>query len=177
MEIKTVTVGVLDTNAYILYKDGEALIIDSGDETEKILSAVGSAKICGIVVTHHHFDHDGAVNDIVKKTGVSVFDIHNLKEGKNKIGKFVFEVIYTPGHKEDSISLLFFEDGVLFSGDFIFKGTIGRWDLEGGSIRDMVKSIAKILDYPSFLKVFPGHGESTVLGDEKENLEKYSNYF
>ncbi len=177
MEIKTVRVGMLETNVYILNNEGNALIIDPGDEVEKIVNALGDLNLIGIIVTHHHFDHVGALEDLAKMKNVKVYDYHNLKEGKNKIGNFEFMVIRTPGHKEDSISIYFEEEKMLFCGDFIFRGSIGRWDFPGGDMEAMKKSINKILEYPEEMKIYPGHGDTTTLKDEKENLKKYINYF
>ncbi len=177
MEIKTVRVGMLETNVYILNNEGNALIIDPGDEVEKIVNVLGDLNLIGIIVTHHHFDHVGALEDLAKMKNVKVYDYHNLKEGKNKIGNFEFMVIGTPGHKEDSISIYFEEEKMLFCGDFIFRGSIGRWDFPGGDMGAMKKSINKILEYPEEIKIYPGHGDATTLKDEKENLKKYINYF
>ncbi len=177
MEIKTVQVGMLETNVYILNNEGNALIIDPGDEIERIVDALGDLNLIGIIITHYHFDHISALDDLVKLKNVKVYDFHNLKEGKNKIGNFEFMMIKTPGHKEDSISIYFEEEKLLFCGDFIFQGSIGRWDFHGGDISEMKKSINKILEYPEEIKIYPGHGGATTLKDEKENLEKYINYF
>ena len=82
-------------------------------------------------------------------------------------------VIKTPGHMDDSISIYFKEDKVMFVGDFIFKGGIGRTDMIGSSPFDMKQSIKKILKYPSDITLMPGHFGVTVLANEIENL----NYF
>lgn len=172
MKIKTVVVGPLETNCYILTIDEEALIIDPGDEYLKIAEALDDKKLVGVIITHYHFDHVGALEDIQKKFGARVYDFKSLKIGKNKIGKFQFECIYTPGHKDDLVSIYFENKKALFCGDFIFQGTIGRWDLEGGSYKDMQKSIEQILKYDD-MTIYPGHGPITSLANEKNNLEKY----
>ncbi len=177
MKVKIIQVGMLETNVYILKRKDNALIIDPGDEIDKILSALENLNLIGIIITHYHFDHIGALDELVKIKKVKVYDYRNLKEGKNKLDDFEFVMIRTPGHKEDLISIYFEEDKLLFCGDFIFKGSIGRWDLPGGSIEDMKKSINKILEYPKEMRIYPGHGEQTSLQDEKENLQKYINYF
>lgn len=177
MNISSLVVGMLETNAYILTIGSDAILIDPGDEAEKIMSALDGKNLLGIIITHHHFDHVGALDEIKSYKKVPVYDISNMKEGKNSIGPFNFQVIYTPGHKEDAISIYFENDHVLFSGDFIFNGSIGRWDFPGGSIADMKKSIQKMLLYPGDIKIYPGHGASTSLNAEKDNLEKYVKYF
>lgn len=176
MEIKTIVVGPLETNCYVLLKDHKALIVDPGDEWSKIEKNLNGLDVLGIVITHYHFDHIGALEE-AKKVGGKIYDISNLKEGINKIGPFEFECLYTPGHKEDQIAIYFKEEKAIFVGDFIFYSSIGRWDLEGGSFRDMQRSIGKILFYPLDITIYPGHGSSTSLGGEKDNLAKYLKCF
>lgn len=177
MEIKVIKVGDLETNCYILTKNKQAIVIDPGDEVEKINLHLSDVSLVGIIVTHHHFDHVGALRELASFKNAKIYDFHNLKVGKNRLGNFEFEVIRTPGHKEDSICIYFKEESVMFSGDFIFNGTVGRWDLEGGNFDEMKVSIRKILEYPSDIVIYPGHGEKTTLGSEKVNLEKYLKYF
>lgn len=170
MNIKTVKVGYLQTNCYIIEYQNNTLIIDPGDEAEKIIKAV-EKPVVGIIVTHHHFDHVGALDAVKKHFQTQIYDIHNLKEGENKISDFNFEIIYTPGHKEDLISILM--DNNLFCGDFIFENGIGRFDLEGGNFKDMQKSILKILKYDPSITIYPGHGDPTTLKKEISNLKNY----
>ena len=170
MQIKRVKVGYLETNCYILENDKETLIIDPGDESEKIIPNI-TKKVVGILITHHHFDHVGAVGVLQAKYNCKVYDYQNLKEGQNKIGSFTFEMIRTPGHKDDLISFLFNKD--LFCGDFIFKGTIGRYDLDGSNFKDMQNSIHKILKYDKDITIYPGHGNSTTLKEEEKQLKNY----
>lgn len=169
MKIDSIKVGRLRCNCYILDIDGEVLVIDPGDEFEKIDEVISNRKVVGVIITHHHFDHIGAVSEVVKKYKCRIYDRNNLVEGNNEIGKFKFEVIYTPGHKEDLITIYFKEDKVMFTGDFIFKDTIGRCDLEGSSIEDMFNSIEKIKKYPRDIIIYPGHGINTKLGYEIDN--------
>ena len=172
MLIKRVVVGDLETNCYLLIKDNDCLVIDPGDEYKKIVNEINDLSCKGILLTHHHFDHVGAVDDLVNKYNVLVYDKNNLKEGINNIFGFSFEVIYNPGHTDDSISFYFKEDNLLFSGDFIFKGSIGRTDI-GGNYSDMINSINKIKNYDNNIIIKPGHGEETKLGDEI----KYNPFF
>lgn len=169
MKIEVVQVGELACNCYLLDIEGEVLIIDPGDESEKIDSMIRSRKVVGILITHSHFDHIGAVLDLVKKYDVDVFDYNHLSAGVNKIGKFTFEVIYTPGHKEDAITIYFKENKAMFCGDFLFKGSIGRCDLPGGNMQEMMDSLKKIKEYDRDIVLYPGHGEKTTLGDEIDN--------
>ena len=170
MEIKCIKVGFLQTNCYILKKENNILIIDPGDEFEKINSEI-NGNLIGIIITHYHFDHIGALEDIINKYHVPVYDINNLIEGDNTITNFNFKMYKTPGHKSDLISLLF--DNNLFCGDFIFEGTIGRMDLPTGSIQEMQESIRKIIKLNKDTIIYPGHGNKTTLEKELPNLKKY----
>ena len=114
MQIEIVKVGFLETNCYILTIDESCLVIDPGDEYEKIKQAIGNKIVLGTLLTHHHFDHIGAL-----KYFDNIYDFHNLKEGINHLGAFTFEVIYTPGHTNDCISYYFQKDKVMFVGDFL----------------------------------------------------------
>lgn len=160
MKIDKVIVGSLKTNCYIISKDNKCLIIDPGDEYLKIKNTIGNKTVVGVLVTHHHFDHVGALNNFD-----NIYDYHNLKEGINKIDIFTFEVIYTPGHTSDSISFYFKELNAIFDGDFIFKNGIGRTDL-GGDIGLMYESLNKINKMNNDIKLYPGHGDGTNLKKE-----------
>ncbi len=167
MEIKNVIVGPLETNCYLLIKEQNCLIIDPGEEADLIEKAIGNKKVVGIIITHYHFDHIGALEELREKYQTKIYDFHNLKEGNNQIGDFTFEVLFTPGHKEDSISLLFEKD--MFVGDFIFKDSVGRTDLKGGDFEKMKESIQKLKSYPDDINLYPGHGERTTLEEEKRH--------
>lgn len=169
MEIKIIKVGKLKCNCYILIKDDNALVIDPGDETDKIIKLIGDMNVSGVIITHHHFDHDTGVKDILNKYRCKMYDRYSLDEGINEIDNFKFEVIYTPGHKDDLITIYFREDKVMFCGDFIFKDSIGRCDLPGSSISSMVESLDKIKKYDRDIIIYPGHGVSTTLGYECDN--------
>lgn len=174
MKITCVVVGELQTNCYIIEKGLSVLIIDPGDNADLIASNISSdKKVLGIVITHSHDDHTKASLELLNKYGTRLYNGHNLSEGNHVIENFSFDVIYTPGHMDDSISLYFKEDKVMFVGDFIFKGGIGRTDMMGSSPFDMKQSIKKILNYPKDITLMPGHFGVTTLADETENL----NYF
>lgn len=160
MIVNKVEVGYLKTNCYIISKDCECLVIDPGDEYDKIKGVIGNKKVIGTIITHNHFDHIGAIKYFDK-----IYDINNLSEGVNNIGKFNFEVIYTPGHSKDSICIYFKDDNIMFVGDFLFKDGIGRTDL-GGNEFDMHNSLLKISKYDKDIIIYPGHGEKSILGIE-----------
>ena len=160
---------MLKTNCYILEKNNETLIIDPGDDFDKIKENV-TTKVVGVIITHTHFDHVGALEEVLNFYNVSLYSRDNLYEGLNNISSFKFNVLYNPGHTKDSISFIF--DDVMFSGDFIFENNIGRCDL-GGDFKMMKNSIKKILERNINYKIYPGHGSSTSLDIERINLERW----
>lgn len=171
MDIKTVVTGALDENCYLLIKNGTCLVVDPGDEYNKIKEEIGDNKVLGVLITHSHFDHIGALRNFLTKRSIKIFKRSNLLEQSYVIGDFKFNVIYTPGHSKDSVTFYFAEDKAMFIGDFVFKESIGRCDLPGGSTSDMKQSINKILTYDDDIKLYPGHNEDTSLGYERENNE------
>ena len=174
MKIDIIVVGMLETNCYVLEKNNEYLIIDPGDDSKKIENSLDSSKkVIGILLTHSHFDHIGAVKDLVNKYHCPVYNNDNLIEGENYLSNFSFELINTPGHIDDAVTYYFKEDKIMFVGDFIFNGSIGRMDMEGGNTLDMKSSIKKILKYPHDITLYPGHGPNTTINDEVNNLNYY----
>lgn len=166
MQVKSVKVGNLDTNCYVVSYDGKSIIIDPGDDFYRIKNLVGENQVVGVFITHHHDDHDGALKDVVKYYGVPVYDRNNLEMRRYDVKGLNIEVIYTPGHSKDSISLYLYDYDVMFVGDFIFKRSIGRTDLETGNEEEMKQSLEKIKQYKNRIVLYPGHGEFTTLGDE-----------
>ncbi len=169
MEIKKVGTGYLDENCYLLIKNGTCLVVDPGDNYNKIKEQIGDNKVLGVLITHSHFDHIGALRNFLTKRSIKIFKRSNLEEKEYSIGDFSFECIYTPGHSKDSVTFYFKEDKAMLIGDFIFKESIGRTDLPGGSDVEMKNSINKILTYDDDITLYPGHDEITTLGDERKN--------
>ena len=93
MKIDIVKVGKLECNCYILDINGCVLVIDPGDEYDKIVDKIGNRRVIGVIVTHYHFDHIGALDEILNKYNVMVYDRKNMVEGENKIGEFIFDVV------------------------------------------------------------------------------------
>ncbi len=164
MTIKTVVVGPLETNCYIVTIKDESIIIDPGDEFTKIKKELKNTKVVGCLITHFHQDHIEALEEVL-----SAYD---LEVNKIKSAKFVFETLHTPGHTYDSKTFYFKKDNIMFTGDFIFYHSIGRTDL-GGNDQDMINSLEMIKKYPDNTIVFPGHGPSTILGNEKNRFNLY----
>lgn len=169
MEVRKIKVGYLQTNCYILIEQGSCLIIDPGDQYYSIESQIGHNQILGVLITHRHPDHIGALEQIQKTYNPEIFEKNNLTEGKYEIGPFRFEVINTPGHTSDSITFFFYDYNFMFTGDFLFKNSIGRTDMPTGNMDQMKESLEKIKEYSDRIRIYPGHGDTTNLGDEKQD--------
>jgi glyoxylase-like metal-dependent hydrolase (beta-lactamase superfamily II) len=154
-------------------------------------------KIEAILLTHTHWDHIADCSKLVKLTKAPVYvhqsDLYRLTEpmlhtifplpftiepvsevvkinsgDKIKIGLLEFEVLHTPGHTEGGVCFVEHSNGVVFSGDTLFKGSIGRVDLPGGSMNQLLDSInSKLMTLPDNFKVYSGHGDETTIGWEK----------
>ena len=175
MEIKKIVTGALEENCYVLSSNNTCLIVDPGSDSKKIKEVVGSDKIIGILVTHAHFDHIGALRDFLAlNRRLKIFKKSNLTDMKEvEIGDFSFIPIFTPGHSSDSVTFYFAKEKLMFVGDFVFKDTVGRCDLPTGDSNEMDLSIAKIKKYDDDIMLYSGHGLDTTLGREKE----YNLYF
>lgn len=169
MEVITVVTGAIEENCYILKKDNTCLVIDPGDDFLKIKKEIGDTKVLGVLVTHSHFDHVGALRNFLNKRSVKVFKKSNLQEKEYELGSFKFEVILTPGHSSDSVTFYFKEDNMMFVGDFIFKDSIGRCDLPTGDEHAMQRSLDNIKKYNPDIILYPGHGPATTLKEELKN--------
>ena len=169
MEIKRVVTGYLDENCYLLIENGTCLVVDPGDNYNKIKDEIGDNKVLGVLITHSHFDHIGALRNFLTKRSIKIFKRSNLEEKEYHLGDFVFQCLYTPGHSKDSVSFYFEKEKFMLVGDFVFKESIGRTDLPGGSDVEMKESIQKLLEYPDDITLYPGHDDITTLKDEKEN--------
>ena len=105
MNIKVVVVGELQTNCYIVEKGNSCLVIDPGAEPERIIANIDTQKtVVGILVTHSHPDHIGAITDIFNRFNCPIYSKNNLKEGTNTIDNFTFDVVSCPGHLNDAVS-------------------------------------------------------------------------
>jgi hydroxyacylglutathione hydrolase len=191
MLVETFTVGMLSTNCYIAScpDTKEAIIIDPGldysSEAQPIYEYIEEAKlkIKFIVNTHGHQDHVKGDIAFQEKYGVPIcihsLDAHFIESSENaryptfileegsllQCGNEVLKVMNTPGHTPGSICLV--GKQLVFTGDTLFAGGIGRTDFSGGSMRDMRISLQKLTSLPDYLLVFPGHGETTMIGEEK----------
>ena len=164
MKIERVIVGDLETNCYLLEINNEVVIIDPGDDFTKIKNKIGKRKVVGLLITHFHQDHIGALEEVI--------GYYDLEINKVYSDKFKYSIIETPGHTKESRTYYFKEDNIMFTGDFIFQDSIGRTDL-GGSDKDMIESLNNISKYPDDIIIYPGHGDKTTLGYEKNHFKYY----
>lgn len=166
MEIKKIPVGSLQANCYLVILNEKCLIIDPGAEREKILESLKNLTVVGILLTHNHFDHNGELEYFEQK--------YHLK-ANDKVKDFNYTVINTPGHTEDSKTFYFPEEKIMFTGDFLFQNSIGRMDLPTGSEEDMLNSLINIAKYNEDIIIYPGHGPSSTLKAEKDNIAYFIN--
>jgi hydroxyacylglutathione hydrolase len=201
LDIQMLTVGPVAENCFVVRPEGSGsgLIVDPGDEPERILAAVEQmgTKIEAILITHCHFDHIGAVAPVATVTGAPVYcpelerpvlaDImafvpypgigpfesyeadETLKGGETlELGGMTIDVIFTPGHSPGHVTYVVRGEEAMFSGDVLFKGSVGRVDLPGGDGPTLLGSLRQLLDsHPPETGVYPGHMETTTLGAEQ----------
>ena len=186
MKIERIVCGAYAENAYCI--DGE-LLIDPGDDLPTLARLAGGIK--AILLTHGHFDHMLAAEELQKRTGVPVY-VHpldapmlsdaSLSAYNPEVSSlpqpghiactaypeslFGFRVLHTPGHTPGSVCLYHEAEKVLFSGDTLFRAGFGRTDLAGGSMHQLLSSLRTLLALPRDIKVYPGHGESTTIDEE-----------
>jgi glyoxylase-like metal-dependent hydrolase (beta-lactamase superfamily II) len=192
MLVETFTVGMLSTNCYLATstKTKEAILIDPGldysAEAKPIFDYITkeNLKVKFIVNTHGHDDHTKANTLFQQKLNVSIcihpLDAHFiettetskfpanvlLEEGSLvEFGGENLKVLHTPGHTPGSICLV--GEKLVFTGDTLFAGSIGRTDFPGGSMTDMRLSLKKLSSLPDKLLVYPGHGETSLIREEK----------
>ena len=170
MKVNRVVVGYLGENCYILStEDNKCLIVDPGDDSDKIFEEVGEKEVLGILITHRHIDHIGALEDIINRYNVPVYEFETLEEKEYTVGPFIFDTVFFPGHAADLVAYYFKNFNIMFVGDFVFKGSVGRCDLAGGNYQIMQKSIEKLKSIKEDVVLYPGHGEKTTLNYEKEH--------
>jgi glyoxylase-like metal-dependent hydrolase (beta-lactamase superfamily II) len=203
MDVRMFTVGPVEENTYLFRRDGSnrALIVDPGEEAPRLLNAIEQlgVQLDGILLTHTHFDHVGAVAPVARATGAEVWvpeiekpvlaDImsfvpwagfgpyeswdaeHTLQGGeKLELAGFEIDVIFTPGHSPGHVTFSIPDESAIFSGDVLFQQSVGRTDLPGGDWPTLLESIRGLVEeLPEETTVYPGHMGVTSLGAEKAN--------
>lgn len=192
MRLDILPIGQFDENIYIVHHQDHVFIVDPGRHAKEIQKYIRENEVVdGIVLTHGHDDHTGAVDDLVDQyhckvlihqddlfmvkekgdafTGGSTHpiqtEVETVNEGDYTLGIFPLHFIHTPGHTDGSM-LVKFQD-CLFTGDTLFKGTVGRTDLYAGDSAKMSESMRIISTLGPELKVYPGHGPSSTIANEK----------
>lgn len=201
MILEKIVVGSYMVNCYLTGDSDtkEIIIIDPGFSSDKIIDTIEKKGLIpvGIVLTHGHGDHIGAVEELISKYKVPLYvnkfddelilgsssSFTKMMFGKEiilkadkylnegdmlTVGKMEYEVLHTPGHTKGGICLVC--ENVIFTGDTLFRGSIGRTDFPGGSYEEIINSIkTKLLKYPDETKLYPGHNESSTIEYEKKN--------
>lgn len=201
MRMARVPVGPLAVNCYIVYNEEtkKGFVVDPGGDAKRIGKKLEDAGISleAILLTHGHFDHILAVDELREQFGVKVYlhekdaelmgnaqrnvsamfgkpftakaDVLLRNEEPITIAGIKIDVLETPGHTPGGVCYYLKEDGVAFSGDTIFQGSVGRTDFPDGSSSQLVNSIKeKLLVLPEDTQLFPGHGDSTLVSYEKQ---------
>jgi len=194
-------VGSFNTNCYILYHDDtkRGIIIDPGGDADLVLARVKAydLKIHAILLTHGHFDHIAAANEVATQLDVKIYaskqdaalaadpQLNGSRLLMHKdvicnVDKFLddreyadfgwikLRALLTPGHTAGHICYYAKQLNLLFSGDLLFKGSYGRYDLPTSNFDDLKNSLQRLFALPPETEVYPGHGNPTAIGYEKE---------
>ena len=186
VQIESMALGPFGTNAYVLrcLKTGDSVVVDAPGEVERILEGLEGTNPRYILMTHDHLDHVGALSELKSILNVPVAaharDTGNLPVSPEVLlkdgdvvgfGDIRLEVLHTPGHTPGSLCFLL--DRYLLSGDTLFPGGPGKTS-SPADLGQIIESITtKIFPLPDDTKVYPGHGDSTVLGKEKKAFEVF----
>ena len=196
-KVTLIRTGMLPTNTYVLFDDEskECVVVDPACDSTKVVTYIVDMglDLSAIVLTHGHFDHCGGVNTLLRYKSVKVYgssldaDLaanasknhwkaraedciitdYVDKIGDFSVGCFDFKVLETPGHTEGSVC--YFVDDLMFSGDTLFDGCVGRTDLPGGDQRKMLESLKKLSKLTFDYTVLPGHEFTTTFLEQKRN--------
>ena len=196
LKIETIVAGPLETNTYLISSSGQALVIDPGyGAAEAVKERAGSdgSEIAAIVNTHGHWDHTADDARMIRDTGaplyVHEYDSEMVRSPSTSLslpftlepasptnlmrdgdiltfGQWRFQIIHTPGHTPGSVCLLFESEMMVITGDTLFQGTYGRFDLSGGDEEALYGSLRQLGKLDAAYAVYPGHGPATTIGAE-----------
>jgi glyoxylase-like metal-dependent hydrolase (beta-lactamase superfamily II) len=189
MKLDILPIGLYEENSYVLHDAGHVLLVDPGRYPKVIAEKISQDEtVDGIVLTHGHSDHTMAADDLADLYHCMIYlndndrmivtpgarldgtespiyhEIKNLAEGDLKVGFFDLKIYCTPGHTAGSVCIQY--RNILFTGDTLFAGDCGRTDLYSGSEAELIESLHALSRLPKDLKVYPGHGPSSTIGQE-----------
>ncbi|HET7767193.1 MAG TPA: MBL fold metallo-hydrolase [Chloroflexota bacterium] len=196
LQVRTLVCGPLQNNVYIVSSGSAAIVVDAPLESVGPITralAEHGLTLTAIVCTHGHFDHMAEAAELARRTAAPVL-VHaldadrlrtparpvffpdlevepvevtrELAEGDRvEVGEVSLEVLHTAGHTPGSLCLL--AEGVLLSGDTLFAGSFGRYDLPGGDAKVLRASLIRLRELPAGTRVLPGHGPETTIGRER----------
>ena len=200
IRIGHMTLGIYQTNCYFVYRENsdKVLVFDPADHGEKIEEALGQHGLhtAAILLTHGHFDHAGAAEELADKYQISIYaheaeretledpglnlcgmigehkvyhaDIFVKDEEVLNLAGFSIRVFFTPGHTIGGCCYYIADEKILFSGDTLFQESVGRTDFPRGSASDLIRAIReKLMPLPDDVTVYTGHDESTLIGYER----------
>ena len=197
MDIERIVVGLLQVNCYLVSNPaaGACLVIDPGDNATDVTAKIRNRDLepVGILLTHAHVDHIRAVGALSRTFDIPVMlnaadgdlyrspdnalapwapaatDLPETGTVRDDLDGLSFTVIHTPGHTPGGVCYYFPAAGALFSGDTLFRESIGRTDLPGGNHSQLIESIRRnLLPLPGETRVLPGHGPETTIRDEAD---------
>ena len=196
MQRYTIQVGSFEVNCSLLENEGKALIVDPGQEADRIIDALENKgwEPEAILLTHGHFDHINGIPGLLARfpdlpVYVSEEDAEVMSHPMNTLPPeyfpvtvpaknlktdlrnfsfltFHFSFIPTPGHTPGGVCYFFPQEKLLLSGDTLFAGSIGRTDLPGGDMATLMRSLDSLRSLPEDTVVIPGHGMTTTIGRE-----------
>ena len=203
LNVYPLVLGPVQTTCYVVSSQGRAVIVDPAANATKIIQYLGTKKLIpeAILLTHGHFDHIGAVNELAAKYSLPIYahksekeyfdqpevnlstmmyqpfvvsedlDYHWLADGATLTCLDTqVKIFHVPGHTSGSLCYYFVKDRMVFTGDTLFKQSIGRTDFIYGNHQQLVTGIKqKLLTLPDDTLVYPGHGDCTTVADEKRN--------
>lgn len=193
LRMTKVAVGPYDNNAYLLEctETGERLLIDAAADAGTLIEVLGSGGLGQVLTTHFHFDHWGALAEIVERTGattlmhpadtvgVPVTTDRTVRDGAQiRVGEVTLRAVHLVGHTLGSLALVYAEPGGpqhVWSGDCLFPGGVGKTHREPALFEALLGGVvAKLFDsYGDATWVYPGHGRDTTLGAERPQVDEW----